>query len=157
MPTLLYPTIGSTTQTFSQVRGAYTEGDSDPFYRQGTDSVTSARREDLLDTMKEVLADPLSVFRGDGSYRCDAYIQARNVARALPRTARLPEPDIDPDGMFSFGWWDGNDHVFALSVSDVGRLFYAGQLNGEPVKGTAYFADALPQPLAQLIAVHFPS
>jgi hypothetical protein len=66
----------------------------------------------------------------------------------LPPSTPSPEISIDPDGEFAFDWYRGTD-VLSVSIGHLGRLSYAAHFGRRRVHGTEYFADELPEAIAE--------
>lgn len=84
------------------------------------------------------------------SYRAKpASLQAAAVAvrflTALPSTFPAPGIGVDPDGEISFEWIFSKGRMFSVSVSENGRLSYAGLFGNDATShGTEPFYDTIP-------------
>ena len=74
-----------------------------------------------------------------------AQYKAEQFLRALPLSIPNPEIGVDPDGEISFEWYNGRSKVFSISVSDTGKLTYAGIFGIRKVNGVEYFEDRIPR------------
>jgi hypothetical protein len=73
------------------------------------------------------------------------YYKARQFLESLPTSVPIPEIGVDPDGDISFDWYSGANNVFSVSVSDMGRLTYAGIFGLSKVHGVEYYGDEIPR------------
>lgn len=70
---------------------------------------------------------------------------ARRFLDSLPKWLSVPEISVDPDGEISFDWYSEPNNVFSVSVSETGKLSYAGTFGLSKVHGIEYFGDEIPQ------------
>lgn len=85
----------------------------------------------------------------DSYHAKPASLQAATVAArfltALPSTVPTPDIGVDPDGEISFAWLFSKDRMLSVSVSENGRLSYAGMFGNEATShGTEPFYDTIP-------------
>jgi hypothetical protein len=72
-------------------------------------------------------------------------VRAMDFAQALPRTIPIPEISADPDGEIAFDWVASSGRMFSVSVSDSGRLSYAGYFGeNSRIHGTENLGEAVP-------------
>lgn len=70
-------------------------------------------------------------------------MQAEQFLRSLPFSIPLPEVLPEPTGAVALEW-RGQNAIFVVSVSDTGRLVYAGRFGKAKNNGVDYFADGVP-------------
>jgi hypothetical protein len=74
-----------------------------------------------------------------------AYYKARQFLMSLPASIPVPEIGVDPDGDISFNWYFGTDNAFSVSISDKGKLSYAGIFGKGKVHGVEYYKGEIPR------------
>lgn len=74
-----------------------------------------------------------------------AHYKAEQFLKALPLSIPNPEIGVDPDGEVSFEWYNGPNNIFSVSVSEVGKLTYAGIFGLSKGHGLEYFEDKIPR------------
>jgi hypothetical protein len=72
------------------------------------------------------------------------HYKASQFLTALPASIPNPEIGVDPDGEISFEWYHSPDNIFSVSVSQGGKLTYAGIFGLSKVHGVEYFEDKMP-------------
>ena len=74
--------------------------------------------------------------------------QALAFLDLLPSTLTMPEISAHPDGEMAFEWYIGPRWLLTVSISETGRLSYAGLFGLARVHGTEWLLDSIPQPVA---------
>jgi hypothetical protein len=69
---------------------------------------------------------------------------AHDFLDLLPNSLPAPEIAADPDGDISFEWRAGSRRVFSVSISESGKLTYAGLRGASSVHGTEFFSGGFP-------------
>jgi len=97
----------------------------------------------LIDAFIECSSDNWDGY-GAKAISFDSYLAAWIFWRMLPTTIPVPEISIDPDGEFTFEWYDEPRKVFSVIVEKGHRLTYAGLFGDNKVHGNEYFEHELP-------------
>ncbi len=79
------------------------------------------------------------------------FLAAMRVLLAVPTAFPAPEIGIERDGEITLEWFGAADRVLSVSVSDAGRLTYAGLFEERPVCGHVYMGSDLPSEIIELI------
>jgi hypothetical protein len=117
----------------------------------------SVRRgaERALDELEQVRAEA-STYGWDGygakPMDADAYVNARLFLETLPTTAPSPEISADPDGDVALDWSFGPRKALSISISRTGRCTFAWIRGRRTVRGTDWFDDAIPVPIANALS-----
>jgi hypothetical protein len=82
---------------------------------------------------------------------------AQRFLAAIPESWPNAEIDVDPDGEVSFEWARDAHWVFTVSVSETGRLSYAGLFGTSRVHGVENLAGTLPRAIVDGLARLFGS
>lgn len=122
--------------------------------RTATVKLKSARAVGSSITLGEASAELLktaieaSVPNWDGHgavpVKLAALAHAEAFLEAFPTSLPQPEVSADPDGEVSFDWFFRPDVVFSLSISETGRLSYAGLFGHASTYGEESLSDRIP-------------
>lgn len=80
----------------------------------------------------------------------EACAEAIIFLRQLP--SGIPRPDVipNPDGDVSLEWYLGKWHLFVLTFSGKGIIFYAGVFGkGKKTHGTEFISDSIPSSIVE--------
>jgi len=110
------------------------------------------------DSFRETLENLLSAFDEASRENWDAY-GAHSVSHealsyglgflsALPITAPKPEISVHPDGDIAFEWYREPRKVFTVSINRVGEINFAGLFGKNKIHGVEYFANEIPEEIA---------
>lgn len=123
---------------------------------------TSATTDDTpsvsLDEARNELLESLRAAAGEASQPgWDGYdaspVSGGTVAQALafldllPSALMRPEISAHPDGELAFEWYVGPRWLLTVSISETGRLSYAGLFGLARIHGTEWLLDSIPQPV----------
>jgi hypothetical protein len=119
-----------------------------------SESIGSARRQTLKAIDEVSGACEREDWDGYGAeaVRVDTLREARRFAKALSSEFPAPEVGADPDGEISFDWDLGPRRVFSVSVSQAGRLSYAGLFGTSTVHGSEDFRGQVPRAIVYNLA-----
>jgi hypothetical protein len=139
--------VESTTDAFSDAAQLV-----DSIIKDGLRHYVEPRVEILLSEIIEIMTETA---RDAGAVPVDyaTATAALQFASSLPRSLPYPEVAPDPDGDISFDWLGPSGKMFSVSVSNTGRVAYAGRF-GEKSKihGIDQLSASCPQEILRGIA-----
>ena len=109
-----------------------------------------------LDEARNEVLESLRAASGEASKPgWDGYdaspVSGRTIAQALafldllPSALMRPEISAHPDGELAFEWYVAPRWLLTVSISETGRLSYAGLFGLARVHGTEWLLDSIPQ------------
>ncbi len=79
------------------------------------------------------------------------YVAARTFLRSLPASFPAPEVSPESDGSITFDWFPREAELLSVSVTEDGRVVWAGIYDGGQVRGIEVFHDRIPSPVLDLL------
>lgn len=100
-------------------------------------------RSSMVELHKGALSENWNGYGAKPTTEADLFTALRFL-NTLPMSTPSPEVAVDPDGEFSFDWYNGPRNVLSVSIGQSGRISYAAHIGRKRYHGTEYFSDELP-------------
>jgi hypothetical protein len=150
------PAADGSVALVARITDAYSDAAQrvDRIIEEGLRHYAEPRMEILVSEIQEIMAETARA-AGEGFVPVDyaTATAALRFAYSLPRSFPNPEVAPDPDGDISFDWLGPSGKMFSVSVSNAGRVAYAGRFGDKSkIHGIDQLSASCPQEIIRGIA-----